>query len=81
MENVALVDANTISKRPSTVTDTPIAGPLMAATRGFGKSMYAETYLLQEVNILVQLFNGLAYIYLTEVSDNTYIFIFTFLQV
>lgn len=43
---VALSVANTTSKRPRTVTDIPTAGPFIAAIKGLGKSMNADTNLL-----------------------------------
>lgn len=39
--------AYTKSNRPSTVTDTPRAGPLITPIKGFGKSMKAATKRLQ----------------------------------
>ena len=43
---VAKSDAYTISTKPSSVTETPMAGPLTAATIGFGKSIKAQTNFL-----------------------------------
>ena len=47
VSNVALSEAYTMSKRPKVVTATPIAGPLIRATRGLGWSMKALTNRLQ----------------------------------
>lgn len=46
VEKVAFSDAKTRSNNPSTVTDTPSAGPFTAAISGLGKSMNADTYSL-----------------------------------
>ena len=44
---VALSEAYTRSQRPRTVTEMPMAGPLIAAIRGLGKSMNEETKSLK----------------------------------
>ena len=47
-EILTLSDASTPSKRGSVVVIMPIAGPFTRAIKGFGKSMNAETNLLNE---------------------------------
>lgn len=44
-KSLTLSVAYTASNNPSTVTLTPIAGPLITPIRGLGKSMKADTNL------------------------------------